>query len=69
MNAFFSRPWRVASHWTEPDVVIVGAGASGAAVAWSLAEAGFRVVCLEQGDWVDPPTLPALAATTGSSIA
>lgn len=38
--------------WSEPDVLIVGAGASGAAVAWSLADAGFKVVCLEQGDWI-----------------
>jgi choline dehydrogenase-like flavoprotein len=45
-------------HWPEPDVVIVGAGASGAAVAWSLAEAGFHVVCLEQGDWVSPAAMP-----------
>ncbi len=36
------------------DVVIVGAGASGGAFAWSLAEAGFGVVCLEQGGWVEP---------------
>lgn len=34
------------------DVVIVGAGASGAAVAWSLAKAGIQVVCLEQGGWI-----------------
>ena len=45
-------------HWDEPDVVIVGGGASGAAVAWSLADAGLRVVCLEQGDWVSPAALP-----------
>ena len=32
---------------------IVGAGASGGVVALRLAEAGFRVVCLEQGDWHD----------------
>ena len=49
---------RPAPHWDDPDVVIVGAGAAGAAVAWSLAEADFRVVCLEQGDWVPPATLP-----------
>jgi choline dehydrogenase-like flavoprotein len=47
-----------APRWDEPDVVIVGAGASGAAVAWSLSEAGHRVVCLEQGDWVARESLP-----------
>ena len=36
------------------DVLIIGAGASGAAVAWSLAETRMRVVCLEQGDWTRP---------------
>ena len=36
------------------DVLIVGAGASGAAMAWKLATAGFRVTCLEQGGWVAP---------------
>jgi choline dehydrogenase-like flavoprotein len=46
------------AHYDDPDVVIVGAGASGAAVAWSLAAAGFKVVCLEQGGWVNPHTLP-----------
>ena len=34
------------------DVLIVGAGASGAAFSWSLAESGISVLCLEQGDWV-----------------
>src|SRR4051794_14356142 len=46
------------AHYDDPDVVIIGAGASGAAVAWSLASAGFKVVTLEQGDWVNPQTLP-----------
>ncbi len=40
----------------EADVLIVGAGASGAVVALRLAEAGVRVVCLEQGDWPDART-------------
>ena len=40
------------------DVLIIGAGASGAAVAWSLAETKMRILCLEQGDWVNPQTLP-----------
>lgn len=35
------------------DVLIVGAGASGGVVARRLAEAGIKVVCLEQGDWHD----------------
>ncbi len=29
------------------DVLIIGAGASGAAIAWSLAETKMRIVCLE----------------------
>jgi choline dehydrogenase-like flavoprotein len=36
------------------DVLIVGAGAAGAAVAWSLAETRMNVLCLEQGDWMNP---------------
>ena len=35
------------------DVVVVGAGPSGAVVTKRLAEAGMSVVCLEQGDWPD----------------
>jgi choline dehydrogenase-like flavoprotein len=42
-----------------PDVVIVGAGAAGAAAAWSLSEAGLDILCLEQGDWVNPATYPS----------
>ena len=42
------------------DVLIVGAGASGAAAAWRLARAGLKVACLEQGDWVDPAAAPSL---------
>src|SRR5882757_9837500 len=34
-----------------PDVLIIGAGASGGFAAVELADAGFSVVCLEQGDW------------------
>ena len=41
------------------DILIVGAGASGAAVAWSLAETRMRIVCLEQGDWMNPADYPS----------
>ncbi|MCZ6887007.1 MAG: GMC family oxidoreductase N-terminal domain-containing protein, partial [Gammaproteobacteria bacterium] len=36
------------------DVLIIGAGASGAAVAWSLAETRMRIMCIEQGGWMNP---------------
>ena len=35
------------------DVLVIGAGASGAVAALRLVEAGFSVVTLEQGDWPD----------------
>ena len=41
------------------DVLIVGSGASGAAVAWSLAETKMRILCLEQGDWMKPTDFPS----------
>ena len=41
------------------DVLIIGAGASGAAVAWSLAETRMKILCLEQGDWIKPTDFPS----------
>src|SRR5215469_11201859 len=41
------------------DVLIIGAGASGAAVAWSLADTRMRIVCLEQGDWPNSARFPS----------
>jgi choline dehydrogenase-like flavoprotein len=35
------------------DVLVVGSGPSGAVVAKRLHEAGFKVTCLEQGEWTD----------------
>jgi choline dehydrogenase-like flavoprotein len=41
------------------DVLIIGAGASGGAIAWSLADTKMRIVCLEQGDWMNPSEYPS----------
>ena len=41
------------------DVLVIGAGASGAAFAWSLADSGIDVMCLDQGGWVDPSKYPS----------
>ena len=40
------------------DVLIIGSGASGAAVAWGLAETRVKILCLEQGDWIKPTDFP-----------
>ena len=44
---------------TPVDVLIIGAGASGAAVAWSLADTRMRILCVEQGDWVKSSSFPS----------
>jgi choline dehydrogenase-like flavoprotein len=41
------------------DVLIIGAGASGAAIAWSLAETKMHILCLEQGGWMNPAEYPS----------
>jgi choline dehydrogenase-like flavoprotein len=41
------------------DVLIIGSGASGAAVAWRLADTRMRIVCMEQGDWTNPSDYPS----------
>lgn len=45
------------------DVLIVGAGLAGGVAARRLAAAGIDVLCVEQGDWVDPASLPTRAST------
>jgi len=40
------------------DVLVIGAGAGGGVAVRHLAEAGFKVVCLEQGDWPDASEFP-----------
>ncbi len=41
------------------DVLIIGAGASGAALAWSLMDLKVRMVCLEQGPRLDDRDFPS----------
>ncbi|MFM7143217.1 MAG: GMC family oxidoreductase N-terminal domain-containing protein, partial [Alphaproteobacteria bacterium] len=41
------------------DVLIVGAGASGAALAWSLAGSKMDVLCMEQGGWMKQEEYPS----------
>jgi choline dehydrogenase-like flavoprotein len=41
------------------DVLIIGAGASGAAMAWSLADTRMHIVCLEQGGLMNPLEYPS----------
>ena len=43
------------------DVLIIGAGASGAAMAWSLVDTRMKILCMEQGDWTNSAEYP----TTG----
>jgi choline dehydrogenase-like flavoprotein len=40
------------------DVLVIGAGASGAVAASALVDAGFTVACLEQGEWPDRESFP-----------
>jgi choline dehydrogenase-like flavoprotein len=41
-----------------PNVLVIGAGAGGSVAARYLAEAGFSVVCLEQGPWTNASEFP-----------
>ncbi len=58
MSRLASEPSDMSDDPDATDVLIIGAGASGAAVAWSLARAGIGVTCLEQGGWLDRTDYP-----------
>ncbi len=51
-------PFRLSRNGDRADVLVIGAGAGGSVAARHLAEAGFRVVCLEQGDWMNASDFP-----------
>ncbi len=40
-------------------VLVIGAGASGAAFAWSIADTGMSVLCLDQGPWMRQQDYPS----------
>lgn len=44
---------------THFDFVIIGSGAAGAASAWSLCNKGYKVACLDRGDWINPDSYPS----------
>ena len=44
-------------------VLIIGAGASAVAFAWSIAAAGMSVLCLEQGPWMKQSDYPTTTST------
>jgi len=46
----------------DADVLIVGAGAAGAAVAWRLSKLKLKVLCIEQGDFQVPSEYPAASS-------
>jgi choline dehydrogenase-like flavoprotein len=50
------------------DVLVIGSGAAGAALSWRLVEHGARVVCLEQGDWIDPASFASASPTYESHL-
>jgi len=43
----------------QADVIIVGAGAAGAAAAWRLSRGGLKIICLDRGNWQRKDDMPA----------
>ena len=41
------------------DILIIGAGASGAAAAWSLSKTNYSILCLEQGNRIESSDYPS----------
>src|SRR6185369_6323310 len=53
LSRFHAYEARSMSEHESADALIIGAGPTGAVAAKRFAEAGMRVVVLEQGDWPD----------------
>jgi choline dehydrogenase-like flavoprotein len=53
--------------YKDPDVLIIGAGASGAAAAWSLSQTNLKIVCLEQGGFMNTEEYPSTKPNWESS--
>ena len=51
-------PFQLSRNGSRADVLVIGAGAGGSVAVRHLAEAGFSVVCLEQGDWANASDFP-----------
>lgn len=49
----------VSSKQDTVDILIIGAGASGAVAAWNLSTSGLSILCLEQGGRTDPGDYPS----------
>ena len=60
-------PPRVGTSHDPVDVLIIGAGLGGALTAKTLAEAGLKVVCLEQAAGPDQRTIPTPIPTGSGS--
>ena len=41
------------------DIMIIGAGATGAAAAWSLSQTNLSKMCLDQGERMEPSDYPS----------
>ena len=41
------------------DILIIGGGATGAAVSWSLSQKNLSITCLEQGNWMNAANYPS----------
>ena len=51
------------------DVIVIGSGAGGGTLTYSLASTGKRILLLERGGWYQPEARPFLAHVTVARVA